>query len=56
MKNDFESALADFKVAKELDPEQATIIDAEIKKAAKTEKEYDKKMSEKMQNAFKTGI
>ena len=56
LKNDFESAYNDFKVAKELDPEQQAIIDAEIKRCQKQEKDYDKKQIEKMKNAFSNGI
>ena len=56
LKNDFESAQNDFKIAKELDPEQQTVIEAEVKRCMKAEKDYDKKQAEKMKNAFSKGI
>ena len=42
MKNDYESAFKDFEQAKELDPESQGLIEAEIKKAKRAEKDFDK--------------
>ena len=52
LKGDFEQAYKDFADAKEQDPESESLIEAEIKKAKKAEKEYDKKNAEKFSKAF----
>ena len=52
MKNDFENALKDFELGKELNPDNSKLFDDEIIKMKKREKEYDKKTSEKYAGFF----
>ena len=52
LKGDFEQAYADFEESKKLDPESEAVIEAEVKKAQRAEKEYDKKEAKRMGKMF----
>jgi tetratricopeptide (TPR) repeat protein len=52
LKGDFESAYLDFEESKKLDPDSEALIDAEVKKAQKAEKDYDKKEAQRMGKLF----